>query len=79
MSGLIDAAFMQFYQACELLCRDKDGRMKQSKKFIAKLEPKDSRDLQIIAHQVWRVRNKISGMVIWILTYKLIAILNHQY
>ncbi len=32
ITGLIDAAFMQFYQGCEALCRDVTGRMEQSQK-----------------------------------------------
>ena len=56
--GLIDAAFMQFYQGCEVLCRDSRGAIENSKKYIARLNQHDVRELQIIAHQVWRVRNK---------------------
>jgi len=67
IAGLIDAAFMQFYQGCEALCRDPSGRIDESKKFIARQGLADSRELQIIAHQVWRVRNKYFGHgdVIW--------------
>lgn len=62
ITGLIDAAFMQFYQGCEALCRDRNGRIEESKKFIARQQGlADSRELQIIAHQVWRVRNKYFG------------------
>lgn len=61
VSGLIDAAFMQFYQACELLCMDSAGRLKQSKIYIASLNAPDGRELQIIAHHIWRVRNKYFG------------------
>jgi len=58
ITGLIDAAFMQFYQGCEALCRDPRGSIAGSQKYIASTGVPDSRDLQIIAHQVWRVRNK---------------------
>lgn len=61
IAGLIDAAFMQFYQGCEALCRDPKGRLEESQKYIASKKPPDSRELQIIAHQVWRVRNKYFG------------------
>jgi hypothetical protein len=61
VSGLIDAAYMQFYQGCEALCRDPSGGLKQSKIFIASTASVDSRELQIIAHQVWGVRNKYFG------------------
>ena len=61
VSGLIDAAFMQFYQACEILCKDDEGRLENSKKNIAKLNLPESRELQIITHQIWRVRNKYFG------------------
>lgn len=60
-SGLIDAAFMQFYQGCEVLCRDKQGALNESKKYIASKNAPDSKNLQIIAHQIWRVRNKYFG------------------
>ena len=61
IAGLIDAAFMQFYQGCEALCRDPEGRLENSKKYIASQNPADSKELQVIAHQVWRVRNKYFG------------------
>lgn len=61
ITGLIDAAFMQFYQGCEALCRDPRGSIAGSKKYIASTGVTDSRELQIIAHQVWRVRNKYFG------------------
>jgi len=61
IAGLLDAAFMQFYQGCEVLCRDPMGSLEPSKKLIAMKNPVDSRALQIIAHQVWRVRNKYFG------------------
>lgn len=60
-SGLIDAAFMQFYQGCEVLCRGEEGTLNQSKKYIASKNIPDSKNLQIIAHQIWRVRNKYFG------------------
>ena len=52
---------MQFYQGCEALCRDPRGNLESSKKYIASTGLPDSRDLQVIAHQVWRVRNKYFG------------------
>jgi len=61
ITGLIDAAFMQFYQGCEALCRDPRGSIAGSKKYIASTGVTDSRELQIIAHQIWRVRNKYFG------------------
>lgn len=60
VSGLIDAAFMQFYQGCEALCQ-KDGLLPESKKFIAQQANSNARELQIIAHQVWKVRHKYFG------------------
>lgn len=41
--GLIDAGFMQFYQGCEALCRDPEGKIKLSKKFIAANASSDGR------------------------------------
>ncbi|MCP9848118.1 hypothetical protein KBY86_14650 [Synechococcus sp. Lug-A] len=61
VTGLLDAAYMQFYQGCEALCRDPRGSLEPSKQHIAALQLPDSRDLQIIAHQVWRVRHKYFG------------------
>ena len=61
VEGLIDAAFMQFYQGCEILCRNPKGQLKNSKKYIASLQLQDSRELQIVAHQIWQVRNKYFG------------------
>lgn len=61
IAGLLDAAFMQFYQGCEVLCRDPVGALDPSKKYIASQVPTDSRELQIIAHQIWGVRHKYFG------------------
>lgn len=61
VSGLIDAAYMQFYQGCEALCRDPEGGLKRSKIIIAKNASVDSKELQIVAHQVWCVRHKYFG------------------
>lgn len=61
IAGLLDAAFMQFYQGCEVLCRDSKGALEPSKKYIAAQALSDSRELQIIAHQVWAVRHKYFG------------------
>lgn len=59
-SGLIDAAFMQFYQACEILCGE-NYKLKEVKKYIAKHYTDESRNLQIIAHHVWQIRHKYFG------------------
>jgi hypothetical protein len=59
--GLIDAAFMQFYQGCEALCRDPKGKIENSNKYIASCNLLNGRELQIIAHHVWRVRHKYFG------------------
>lgn len=61
VTGLIDAAFMQFYQGCEALCRDPKGNLDGSKKYIASLNLSDNQEIQIIAHQVWKVRHKYFG------------------
>ena len=61
VTGLIDAAFMQFYQGCETLCQDPQGNLESSKKFIAQKANSNARELQIIAHQVWKVRHKYFG------------------
>lgn len=61
VTGLLDAAYMQFYQGCEALCRNPRGNLEASKQYIATLPLPDSRQLQIIAHQVWRVRHKYFG------------------
>ena len=61
VAGLIDAAFMQFYQGCEALCRAPKGELEASKKFIATNASTNSRELQIVAHQVWGVRHKYFG------------------
>lgn len=59
-SGLIDAAFMQFYQACEILCGE-NYKLKEVKKYIAKHHQDESRNLQIIAHHVWQIRHEYFG------------------
>ncbi|HHO55347.1 MAG TPA: hypothetical protein ENK21_03090 [Trueperaceae bacterium] len=59
-SGLIDAAFMQFYQACEILCGE-NYKLKEVKKHIAEHCPNESRKLQIIAHHVWQIRHEYFG------------------
>ncbi|MCK5110781.1 MAG: hypothetical protein KAQ94_04595 [Arcobacteraceae bacterium] len=61
VNGLLDASFMQFYQGCEVLCQDPRGNLENSKKYIARNIDNNSRELQIIAHQLWRVRNKYFG------------------
>ncbi|MDD4126423.1 MAG: hypothetical protein PHV39_01895 [Methanomicrobium sp.] len=57
--GLIDAAFMQFYQGCEILAGS--HRIIKAKKNIAKINDPRSKDLQIIAHHVWQVRHNYFG------------------
>ncbi len=59
-SGLIDAAFMQFYQACEVLCGE-NYKLIEVKKYIAGKYVEDSRDLQLIAHHVWQIRHNYFG------------------
>ncbi|PPK72133.1 hypothetical protein B0F88_105245 [Methylobacter tundripaludum] len=59
-SGLIDAAFMQFYQACEVLCGE-NYILSNVKKHIAVNYPSEARDLQLIAHHVWQIRHNYFG------------------
>ena len=61
VSGLIDAAFMQFYQGCEVLSKNKNGNLEETQKYISKQNLIDSRELQIITHQIWKVRHKYFG------------------
>lgn len=61
--GLLDAAFMQFYQGCEtLLLRAPGEKITDAKKRIA-ADPKirNARDMQIVAAHVWKVRNDFFG------------------
>lgn len=60
VSGLIDAAYIQFCQGCEAVCKT-SGNLNEVCRWIALKVPDDSRDLQIIAHHVWQVRNKYYG------------------
>lgn len=60
-TGLLDAAFMQFYQGCEALSNNTNGSMNTTKQFIATKIATNSKDLQIITHQVWKVRHKYFG------------------
>ena len=60
LSGLTDAAFMQFFQCCEAICNS-TGNAKDLCVYIAKLGCHDSRTLQILAHHVYQVRNKYFG------------------
>lgn len=57
--GVLNAAFMQFYQGCEAVTSN--SKKAEVCKCIAKKDPKDSRDLQIIVHHVWQVRNDYFG------------------
>ena len=59
--GLIEAAFMQFYIACEAACET--DSLDNAKKFIRNLfdNEEESRRMQIIAFHVWSVRNEYFG------------------
>lgn len=59
-TGLIDAAFMQFYQACEVLCGE-NFKLVEVKKYIANQYPAESKNLQLIAHHVWQIRHNFYG------------------
>jgi hypothetical protein len=59
-SGLIDAAFMQFYQACEVLCGE-NYNLPKVKKYIAARYSNESRELQLIAHHIWQIRHSYFG------------------
>ena len=61
MSGMTDAAFMQFYQGCEAVCNSSNGKLRELCCYIAKSNDPDSRTLQIIAHHVYQVRHKYFG------------------
>lgn len=59
-SGLIDAAFMQFYQSCEVLCGG-SFKLKDVKIHIANHYASESRTLQLIAHHIWQIRHNYFG------------------
>jgi hypothetical protein len=61
--GLIDAAFMQFYQACEtlLLAAPRETVDDAKKRIAADPRISNGRDLQIIVAHVWKVRHKFFG------------------
>ena len=59
-SGLIDAAFMQFYQGCEILCGN-NYKENEAKKHVASTMTGDIRLLQIVIHHVWQVRHNFFG------------------
>lgn len=64
LSGLTDAAFMQFFQGCEVfrdLTVSNKGLCARLCCHIAKLDCQDSRTLQILAFHVYQVRNKYFG------------------
>ena len=61
LSGLTDAAFMQFFQGCEAICDSGNSGVKGTCRFIAGLCCPDARSLQIIAHQIYQVRNRYYG------------------
>jgi|GEM_PF-2159326 len=58
--GLIDAAFMQFYQGCEILCGS-NYELKEAKKNIGKILNINSELLQIVIHHVWQIRHNYFG------------------
>ncbi len=58
--GLIDAAFMQFYQACEILCGNNHKR-REAQQHVATLSLKDQDTTQIVLHHVWNIRNDYFG------------------
>jgi hypothetical protein len=60
-SGLIDAAFMQFYQGCEVLLGKKSNDLREAKKSIAQNYAEESISLQTITHHVWMVRHSCFG------------------
>lgn len=59
LPGLIDAAYMQFYQGIEALTGA--SKLDDAKKAIAALALPDSNTLQAICHQVFMVRHKYFG------------------
>lgn len=60
VDGLIDAAFMQFYQGCEVIIGH--GKIEENKKRIASFQLNDNlRDVQIAWHQIYHVRNMFFG------------------
>lgn len=61
VSGLTDAAFMQFFQGCEAVCKSGNTGLRGTCKYIANLSCNDSRELQIIAHHIYQVRNHYFG------------------
>lgn len=60
LSGLTDAAFMQFFQGCEAISGS-DGKTEGICRHIASHGFSDSETLQIIAHHIYQVRNKYFG------------------
>lgn len=61
ISGLLDAAFIQFCQGCEAICSCTSGNLSDICIYIARQSGSDICDLQIIAHHVWQVRNNYFG------------------
>lgn len=57
--GLIDAAYMQFYQCVEALVGTHS--VKDAKKEIAKMNLPGSFELQLVCHQIFCVRHKYFG------------------
>lgn len=58
--GLIDAAFMQFYVACEILTGGSSER-KKAKRYVAAQPNGPHREIQVIIHHVWQVRDEYFG------------------
>lgn len=59
-SGLIDAAFMQFYQACEVLA-GRNWKLAQVKQWLADNSPANDQALQVTVDHVWYVRHNFFG------------------
>jgi hypothetical protein len=59
VTGLIDAAYMQFYQGIESFLGVR--QCEEAKKSIAQSKVLDPRSVQIVCHQVFNVRHKYFG------------------
>jgi hypothetical protein len=59
-SGLLDAAFMQFYQACEILSGN-NYQLSLAQQHVATLNLPDQDTVQIILHHVWQIRHNYFG------------------
>ena len=57
-TGLLDAAFMQFYQGCEAMC-GYNHKVTAARKFLASnMGASNSKDISKVLEHVWKVRNK---------------------